>query len=287
MNRYTINSIFKNGENIKITKQPATRNLERHTHDFVEIVYIYSGKGTQYVNDKKYDVKRGDMLFVNFGQIHSFVKSNMDYVHILMKPEFMSENLISSENIFEIFSLSQFDTIEGEYTGSEMVSFRGNELITVSGIIDAMLLEYKEKNSGYQTVLYGYMQVLFTMLIRKLKAKDYSKNNKVISDIVNYIDEHIAEKISLNDIAASCFYNPSYFSRKFKDCYGKNLRSYIQEKRLEKAVKLLAETSKSALEICSECGFADKTQFYKIFKEYYGCTPTEYRKGKKTLPTSK
>ena len=58
MNRYTIDNIFKNGKNIRITKQPAVRNLERHTPNFVEIVYIYSGEGTQYVNDRKNVLKK-------------------------------------------------------------------------------------------------------------------------------------------------------------------------------------------------------------------------------------
>ena len=206
--------------------------------------------------------------------------SGMEFVHILLKPEFMSEKLVNSENIFEVFALSQFSSIDGEYSGLEMVSFSGSDLLTISSIIDSMLVEYSEKNSGYKTVLYGYMQVIFTMLIRKLKAKEYSKNNKVISEIMDYIDNHLTEKISLNDIAASCFYNPSYFSRKFKDCYGKNLSSYILERRLETAARLLDETSDSILKICFDCGFTDKTKFYKAFKAHYGCTPTQYRKSK-------
>lgn len=287
MKKYTAESALDSGENIKIKIQNANKNLPPHTHEFIEIVYIYSGEGKQTVNGKTYDVKKGDMVFINFGQVHAFPKSDMQYVHILMKPEFMSEKLVNSENIFDVFALPAFVSIPGEWRGLEMASFRGEELVFVTAIIDSMLLEYNEKKSGYRTVLYGYMQVLFTMLIRKLKAKEPPKSSKVIFEISKYIDEHISEKISLNDIALSCFYNPSYFSRKFKECYGKNLKSYILEKRLLKSAKMLSETEKTVADVCLSCGFGDKGQFYKSFKEYFGCTPAQYGKSKKTQPKSK
>ena len=143
-----------------------------------------------------------------------------------------------------------------------------------------MLEEYYEKNIGYRSALYGYMQVLFTMLIRKLKEKNAREKNKAVFDITDYVDKHIFEKISLSDIAANCFYNPSYFSRKFKDCYGKNLRLYISEMRLKKAAEMLKNTSDSVLKICTLCGFSDKGKFYRDFKKVYGCTPIQYRNGK-------
>ena len=89
---------------------------------------------------------------------------------------------------------------------------------------------------------------------------------------------HLFEKISLSDIAANCFYNPSYFSRKFKSFFGKNLTDFVREKRLLSAASMLRETNKSITEIAEKCGFSDKTQFYKLFRGEFGVTPTEYRK---------
>ena len=115
MYEFTTENSFENGENIKIAKLLANHNVTRHTHNFVELVYIYSGEGTQEIDCKTYHVKKGDLLFINFGQSHSISMSDMEFVHILLKPEFMSENLINSRDIFEIFALSQFDSIDGEY----------------------------------------------------------------------------------------------------------------------------------------------------------------------------
>ena len=140
-----------------------------------------------------------------------------------------------------------------------------------------MLLEYEEKNAGWRTALYGYAQVLFTLLIRRLKNEAESSNLSV-AKIEDYVSEHLFEKISLSDIAENCFYNPSYFSRKFKNIFGKNLTDYVREKRLLAAAKMLVETDKSSVEIADACGFSDKTQFYKLFRAEFGVTPMEYRK---------
>ena len=265
------------GEGIVVRREVANRIKEAHLHEFIEIIFIRSGEGVESVGGVDYSVRRGDMIFVNFGKEHGFSGQGMEFVHILLRPEFMSERLINSENIFDIFALPAFSSIVGECRPCEVVSFSGGELVAVSNLADAMLSEYEGKNAGWRTALYGYAQVLFTLLIRRLKDEGDSSNLPV-SKIEEYVEAHLFEKISLSDIAENCFYNPSYFSRKFKSIFGKNLTDYVREKRLFAAAKMLRETDKSSGEIAEVCGFSDKTQFYKLFRAEFGLTPREYRK---------
>lgn len=264
-------------EGIVVRREVANRIKEAHLHEFIEIIFIRSGEGVESVGGVDHSVRRGNMIFVNFGKEHAFSGQGMEFIHILLRPEFMSERLINSENIFDIFALPAFSSIEGECRPCEVVSFSGGELAAVNNLFDAMLWEYEEKNAGWRTALYGYAQVLFTLLIRKLKEEAESSNISV-AKIESYVSEHLFEKISLSDIAENCFYNPSYFSRKFKNIFGKNLTDYIREKRLLAAAKMLTETDKSSGEIADACGFSDKTQFYKLFRAEFGVTPMEYRK---------
>jgi len=281
---FTARNTFRDDDNIKITKQNALHTRpDPHVHEFIELVYIYSGEGRQIINGKPYDVRAGDLLFINFGQTHEVCTSDMEFVNILLKPEFMSEKLVNSENIFEIFALSGLSVSETDYL-PELASFRGEEFAAVHGIVEAMLAEYAERRDGWRTVLYGYMQVLFTMMIRKLKAQSNAPAVRFITDITDYIDAHFREKLTLHGIAAACFYNPSYFSRRFKEYYGKNLTAYIREKRLNEACRLLRESSMTAEEIAGAVGFGDKAQFYRSFRTQYACTPDEFRKSKKTRP---
>lgn len=265
------------GEGIVVRREVANRIKEAHLHEFIEIIFIRSGEGVESVGGVDYSVRRGDMIFVNFGKTHAFSGRGMEFIHILLRPEFMSERLVNSDNIFDIFSLPAFSSIEGECTLDDVVSFSGAELVSVTNLVDAMLSEYENKRAGWHTALYGYAQVLFTLLVRRLKDVGESSNLSV-SKIESYVAEHLFDKITLSDIAENCFYNPSYFSRKFKSVFGKKLTDYVREKRLLAAAKMLAETDKSNGEIALLCGFSDKTQFYKLFRAEFGCTPTEYRK---------
>ena len=264
-------------EGILVRREVANRVKEPHLHEFLEIIFSRSGDGVESVGGVEYKVRRGDLLFVNFGCEHAFSGQGMEFIHVLLRPEFISERLINSDNIFDVFALPAFSAIEGECAVCDVVSFSGGELVTVTNLFDAMLTEYEGKGAGWRTALSGYTQVLFTLLIRRLKDRGESRDLSV-ERIEKYVSAHLFEKISLSDIAADCFYNPSYFSRKFKSCFGKNLTDYVRERRLLFAAKLLSETDKPITEISSECGFSDRTQFYKLFRAEFGITPAEYRK---------
>ena len=76
--------------------RPADWFEEEHRHDFVELVYTVRGSCTHYINGKQYQVSRGDMLFINYGETHSFKpEGELEYINFYVKPEFMSENLVN------------------------------------------------------------------------------------------------------------------------------------------------------------------------------------------------
>ena len=277
MQNYTADGAIGPGEDILVGRELANRNKNPHTHEFVEIIYILSGEGTEIINGKEYTVRRGDLLFVNFGESHAFKSSSAEFIHILLRPEFMSERLVSSENIFDIFALPAFSAISCTPQSSS-VSFVGEEFAEITSAILAMEREYNQKRGGYRAMLFGYMQVVFTMLLRALNRGGAESS---ASEAERYISEHLFEKITLSDIAKNCFYNPSYFSRKFKSIFGKNLGDYLRDRRLKEAANLLLTTDASTTEIAEACAFSNKALFYRLFKESYGITPKEYRQSKK------
>jgi len=284
---FTVENSFGDEENIHIQKLNALfSNPEPHVHEFIELIYIYSGCGQHVIDGKVYDVRSGDLLFINYGQTHAVRNSEMEFVNILLKPDFMSEKLVNSENIFEIFALSGFSVSPEEYA-LPLASFRGDEFASVHAIVNTLLREYADKNAGYKNILYGYLQVLFTMMIRTLKQHDSGVCGSFVADITAYIDAHLHEKITLSAIASECFYNPSYFSRKFREYYGKTLTAYIREKRLSEAAKLLLSSDKSVAEISDSVGFSDTALLHKAFRLQFACTPDEYRKSKNTTHTRK
>ena len=277
MQIYKATDVFPENEGITVKKENSNRNKNPHMHEFLELIYITRGEGTEIVGGVEYKVRAGDLLFVNFGVSHAFSMKDTDFIQILLRPEFVSEVLVNSENIFDVFALPQFSSIPGDFSRDSIVRFEGEELTGATDLVETMLDEYVQKKPGYKTVLHGYTQVLFTRLIRKLKESK-SESSSITDKIEDYVIRHLGEKITLSDIARGCFYNPSYFSRKFKSLFGKKLSSYVEEKRLKVAVQMLRGTQGTIDEIAASVGFSDKSRFYKEFKKYYGKTPGEYRK---------
>jgi AraC-like DNA-binding protein/ligand-binding sensor protein len=92
-----------------------------------------------------------------------------------------------------------------------------------------------------------------------------------------YIYENYSRKISLKEIADESGLSAPYFSTIFKEEMGENLSSYLNRLRVEKACRLLTETTMSLSEIASSCGFEDQSWFSKTFKSFAGTSPGKYR----------
>lgn len=177
-------------------------------------------------------------------------------------------------------AFEDFDLGYGKRT--PMLQFKGKNMIEVEMLINSMLEEFTSKHTNYRTVLKGYLLVLLTRIFREMQNADSTDILKKVSiitpDILKYIEDNCFEKISLQELAQKCFYSTSYFSRVFKDFYGKTLTEFINEKRITEAARLLQETSSSIEEVSRLVGYNDRKQFYKVFKEFMGVTPSALRK---------
>lgn len=285
MRTYTAETFVDSSENICVQKITNKSGIFEpvHKHEFIELVYILSGSGTQRVDNNEYTVSKGNMLFINYNQSHSFAADReLIYVNLLMKPEFMSKELINSENIYEIFSLAVFGGFDISDKKEPIVKFSGKEILIMEHIIENCICEFDNKQHGYITILQSYMQIIFTMIMRNMQRKSehigYIK--PIMSEIIKYIDENYFEKLTLKTLADKCFYNPAYFSRIFKECYGRTVTAYIRETRISKAVAMLENTNSAIDEIITAVGYNDIPLFYKHFKEYTGTTPVALRKNK-------
>lgn len=283
MHYYGLNGHIRQDENINIYKYIVQQNEPEHTHAFIEIVYILSGKGSHSINGTWYPVERGNLLFINFGQTHSFCAlDNMEIVNCLVQPEFIDKELIHSENAFEMLVLSAFEDFDlGSDKLIPMILFNGRDMIEFELLISSMLDEFAIKRTNYRTALKGYLLVFLTRIFRGMQSSDSAdilkQMNRITPDILKYIEDNCFEKITLQELAQKCFYSQSYFSRIFKDYYGKTLTEFINEKRMLEAARLLRETNLSIEEISRCVGYHDRKQFYKIFRKYLGVTPSALR----------
>lgn len=102
--------------------------------------------------------------------------------------------------------------------------------------------------------------------------------NSVAQRVREYVDsEYASHMISLESVAASVHKTLAYISRVFKNELGCNFSDYLTEKRMRRAAELLKEPDGKVYLIAQQCGYADTSNFIRVFKKYYGISPVEYR----------
>ncbi|MGM9650717.1 MAG: helix-turn-helix domain-containing protein [Faecousia sp.] len=104
------------------------------------------------------------------------------------------------------------------------------------------------------------------------------QEERTITGITRYLQEHLAEEISLSVLAEQFHLNPQYISQLFKSEIGVNFLAYLTNIRMEKAKKLLLSTSLSIAEVAEQSGYGDYRVFTKVFKKSEGITPSQYRR---------
>ena len=97
--------------------------------------------------------------------------------------------------------------------------------------------------------------------------------------IIQYIQEHYCENLSIAGLAEQFGFSANYVSSLLKQELGISYNKYITQLRLNRAKELLLATRKSVKEITEICGYYSQSHFTKLFMEHEGCTPAEFRKG--------
>ncbi|MCI9176329.1 MAG: helix-turn-helix transcriptional regulator [Lachnospiraceae bacterium] len=124
-----------------------------------------------------------------------------------------------------------------------------------------------------------------TLAVLKPEKRQDSReffSRSILTEQVKYlVHQNYAESLSLSELAASVFTNPSYLSRVFKEETGILLSHYINRVRIQKARELLEDTEELIIDIAVACGYNYIPHFNRVFKELTGMTPGAYRKSRR------
>ena len=113
--------------------------------------------------------------------------------------------------------------------------------------------------------------------ITSYMQKDVSSEKQLIQNAKKYISEHCCDDISLETVAKNIYVSPVYICRVFKEQTGQNFIDYLTDMRMQKAMELLKDGRLKVYEVSDAVGYKSLKYFYKLFKQYTGTTPTEYR----------
>lgn len=128
-----------------------------------------------------------------------------------------------------------------------------------------------EVNEISNTMYDDYIQRVYKLKISKGISSQIQKS-------CDHISLHLNEKLDIKKLAKKVGYTDYYFTKKFKEETGFNIKDYVMNKKIERAKDLLKQHNKSILDISEELGFNSQSYFGHVFKSHTGMSPGEYRK---------
>lgn len=267
-----------------VMKESRYTELYPGFHDNYEITFLYSGKSTYYINGDEIPLSDGDIILIKKDVIRStdYSDSNDIIINIVFKEEMADlqfiNNLFGYSFISDFFANSFFKPIESKkYL---VIKNQNNRLLNLA-LESVCTLYFSERKFNYTELMTDYFHILFQLLINAMSeygshAGTKEKSEYVIYSVLNYIANHFQD-CTLKSMAEDLGYNYTYLSNLIKDKLGKSFTEIKLEYQLNSAYKLLKNRQLSISDVCQECGFQNRSYFYKKFEQRYKKTPADIK----------
>ena len=128
----------------------------------------------------------------------------------------------------------------------------------------------------------AYIQIILAKCIPlfELIQKDEVGQDDLVYQTVAYISSHFREEVTLGMMAEDIGVSKYVLSRIFSKTFHRNFNQYLNDERLNYAIRCLEHSDLSITQICMDSGFDSQRTFNRVFKERYKVAPREYRKGR-------
>ena len=267
-----------------IQVRPHTRfvHFPKHTHNYIEMIYMCSGSTHHVVDGEDIILKEGELLFLNRkAEQEIFPAKEEDIaVNFIILPEFFDYTLKmlgEEKNLLRDFVVN---CLMGRDERSGYMHFKVAEVLPIQNLVENLIWTIWNRQPNRRSMNQATMGLLFLQLLNHLdsmETKREQQGQRLVLDVLGYIEEHYRDG-ELNILAKQLNYDFYWLSKEIKKQTGKTFTELLQEKRLNQAAYLLQNTAKSVQEIGLAVGYDNQSYFYRIFKAQYGMTPKKYRK---------
>ncbi len=239
------NADFKKGKEIAI-----------HFHEYYEIEIITEGSGVMTLNGIEIPFKKGMVFFIlpnDFHKIEFFEQSKIYNI------SFCEDVLISTQNQKQIIEKT-----------NNYLTVSDSQLNLILKLCDT-IIELDAINEKSRRYLLKSVLELFPKLYNIELVSSY------FGIAVAFIENHFKDNITVHDVAKRCLINDDYLNRIFKKNINVTVTDYIRKKRLHYASVLLNSSKLSVSEIAYNSGFQSIQTFNRLYKDYYGVSPSKNR----------
>lgn len=266
-----------------------------HWHEEMEVNLVKSGSAEFTIGEEKVIVNEGQAIALNcnvFHAIRSAADSNCVLISLLFHPNILFKDHTTSLAVGYLNPIIK--GTEHRYVILDRRDMWGRGALTyLNDIFDVNF----SKEFGFELTTKAYLCQLWVHFLKKYNSHTTlyapNKNKQValspdearIKDAITYIQQHYSESVTLDDIADSIHVSKSECCRCFKRAVNITPFEYLMRYRILQAADKILQNDRetgSISELASAVGFNNTSYFNKLFKKYFDCTPSEYRKLSKT-----
>lgn len=252
-----------------------------HVHDCFEINYIFKGECELTFLDEKRILKEGDFCILSPFTRHStrLLTRESQIFPILVKKQTFSKAffpLLSNNDILSNF----FKKILSDEEKPNYLLFQTSSSPKVRYLIKELFLENFQYDKYVNQSDIHWLHLLFVNILRNYQT--YSQfssydNGVDYAPILRYIQSHYTT-VTLPELSRIFHYSVPYLSKIIKESTSSTFSLVVKKLRMKSASDLLEQTNDSIEEIATKTGYHSSDHFYRIFTEFYGMSPTKYRK---------
>lgn len=266
-----------------ISLRPHTRfvHFPKHTHNYVEMVYMCKGQTRHRINGHDLLLKEGELLLLSQNAQQEILPADEDdiAVNFIILPQFFDTaiRMIGDErNPIRDFLI---DCLKGESKFIDYLHFEVADVLPIQNLVENLIWTLVNHQINKRSINQSTMGLLFLQLANHtdtLKTDPEYAEGQLAFKVLRYIEDNYKDA-SLAEIADELHYDLCWLSREIKTQTGKNFTELLQAKRLNQASFLLKTTTLKITEISQSVGYENFSYFHRIFKAHYGMSPKKYR----------
>jgi AraC-like DNA-binding protein len=271
--------LLDNGRLIQIRPHTRFIHFPAHIHNYVEVVYMCEGSTHHIVNGSDVILNKGELLFLNQNATQEIMPAleNDIAINFIIVPEFfdLPLKMIGDEKSliwdFLIGCLKNKDQHKG------FLHFKTAEVLPIQNLVENMIwtiMNEQDTRSINQVTMGLLLLELMNHTDKVTSGSNYEQD--LLFAVFRYIEQNYKEG-ELATLAEIMNCDMLWLSRMIKKLTGSTYTELVQKKKLDQAAFLLSRTNISIVDIGYNIGYENTSYFHRIFKEFYGQTPRQYR----------
>lgn len=267
---------YKENTNICLYMNAKTEDYPAHWHTALEIIMPLENKYTVIHNQDTHIIEPDEIVILLPGVIHT------------LKAPKIGKRIIFQAELSVLNSIKEFKSILSllppifKISNDSFPAIHSKLHQSMLGIEE----EYRKDNTLSEAIIYARLIEMFVLIGRNysvkwdkeesgsLKQKEYTEKFLFICD---YIDNHCAEELTLDNISALAGFSKFHFIRLFKQFTNVTFYKYVNQKRIALAENLLINAELTITDVALQSGFSSPSAFVRMFKLIKNCTPTQFR----------